>query len=177
MTAAEIYESVTNGGASHFREIVGILDSYGRWCLIGGLAVNHYVEPVYTVDADVVVIADQLAAIEESLASAGFRVRHFAHSVNATKHDSQLALQFTTAARYQAFIGRAKAGEVLGCTVPVASLPDIVQGKTWAWSDPTRRASKRLKDELDLVRIGERYPELRRLLPDQVVARLETGDE
>lgn len=176
MTAAEVYESVTNGGSSHFAEVVGILNRHGPWCLIGGLAVNHYVEPVYTVDADVVIVAGSLDAVQEELVSAGFRVQFFPHSVNATKHDSKLSLQFTTAEHYQAFIGRAQPGEVLGCMVPIASLPDLIQGKIWAWSDPTRRLSKQMKDELDLVRIGEKYPELRRLMPGQIVSRIESGN-
>src|SRR3984893_19028042 len=46
MTAAEIYNSVTNGGASDFAEVAAILDRHGLWCLIGSLAVNCYVEPV-----------------------------------------------------------------------------------------------------------------------------------
>ncbi|HSH39206.1 MAG TPA: nucleotidyl transferase AbiEii/AbiGii toxin family protein [Chthoniobacterales bacterium] len=175
MTAEEVYESVTNGGATHFKQVVEILDRYGPWCLIGGLAVNHYVEPVYTVDADVVIVAGRLAKIQEALVSAGFRVKVFPHWVNATKHNSKLALQFTIAERYQPFIEHAQAGEVLGCTVPVASLPDIVQGKVWAWSDPTRRLNKQMKDELDLVRIGEKYPEMRKLMPDPVVQRIESG--
>ena len=173
MTAADVYESVTNGGSSHFAEVVDILDRRGPWCLIGGLAVNHYVEPVYTVDADVVIIAEHLAAIQEDLSAAGFRVETFPHSINATKPESKLSLQFTIAGRYQAFIERAQAGEVLGRRIPIASLPDLVQGKLWAWSDPTRRPSKHLKDELDLVRIAEKYPELRPLMPAEVISRIE----
>ena len=173
MTAAEVYESVTNGGTSHFKEVVEILNHHAPWCLIGGLAVNHYVEPVYTVDADVVVVSEKLVAVERALVSAGFRVKRFPHSINATKHDSQIVLQFTTADRYQPFVGRAQPGEVLGCIVPIASLLDLVQGKFWAWSDPSRRPSKQLKDELDLVRIGEKYPELREHLPASIVARIE----
>lgn len=176
MTAAEVYESVTNGGSSQFSEIVKLLDRHGPWCLIGGLAVNHYVEPVYTVDADVVIVAERLAAIQEDLVSAGFRVQPFPHLINATKHDSKLSLQFTIAERYQTFIERAQPGEVLGCTVPIASLPDLIQGKVWAWSDPARRLSKQMKDELDLVRIGETYPELRSLLPEQIAQRIGKAD-
>src|SRR6266446_5818052 len=70
MTAAEIYNSVTNGGASDFAEVAAILDRYGPWCLIGGLAVNCYVEPVYTMDADMIVIAENLAAIRDELVAA-----------------------------------------------------------------------------------------------------------
>jgi hypothetical protein len=54
-------------------------------------------------------------------------------------------------------------------------LKDIVQGKVWAWSDQQRRLSKRKKDELDLIRIGEAYPELREKLPAEIVSQLEGG--
>jgi hypothetical protein len=64
MTAEEVYESVTNGGASDFAVAVGVFDRFGPWCLIGGLAVNCYVDPVYTVDADFVVVSDHLEADE-----------------------------------------------------------------------------------------------------------------
>ncbi|MBA2743244.1 MAG: hypothetical protein H0U43_02855 [Chthoniobacterales bacterium] len=173
MTAAEVYESVTNGGTSLFAEVVSILDRHGPWCLIGGLAVNHYVDPVYTIDADVVVIAEQIGAVQEDLIEAGFLVKAFPHSLNATKQESKISLQFTTAEGYQAFIERAQPGEVLGCAVPIASLPDLTLGKTWAWSDPTRRLGKQMKDELDLVRIGEKYPDLRALMPEEIRRRIE----
>ena len=47
----------------------------------------------------------------------------------------------------------------------VASLEDIFQGKLWASSDPSRRLSKRKKDELDLIRLAEAFPVLRAKLP------------
>jgi len=175
MTAEEIYESVTNGGASDFAAVVGILQRHGPWCLIGGLAVNCYVEPVYTVDADIVVVTERLAAIADELGAAGFGIQQFEHSLNARKGTGQLNLQFTQDARYQNFIARAQPKQVLGQLVPVADLKDIVQGKVWAWSDRQRRLSKRKKDELDLIRIGEAYPELREKLPAEIVSELEGG--
>jgi hypothetical protein len=175
MTAEEIYESVTNGGASDFATVAEILDRRGPWCLIGGLAVNCYVEPVYTVDADIVVVAQELEAIADQLAAAGFRIERFAHSLNARKAAGKLNVQFTQDPRYQDFLGRAQPREVLGQAVPVADLKDIVQGKVWAWSDKQRRLSKRKKDELDLIRIGEAFPELRQDMPGEIVSQLE-GD-
>ena len=169
MTAEEIYESVTNGGTSDFAQVASILSRHGPWCLIGGLAVNCYVEPVYTVDADIVVVAEHLPAIRDELAAAGFRVEQFAHSLNAKKAGGKLNIQFTQDERYQVFISRAKEQEVLGCRVPVADLKDIVQGKIWAWSDEKRRLSKRKKDEADLIRIAESFPELRDLMPREIV--------
>ena len=175
MTAEEIYESVTNGGASDFAQVAAILECHGPWCLIGGLAVNCYVEPVYTLDADIVVVAQSLPAIREELAAAGFRLEQFAHSLNAKKAPGKLNIQFTQDERYQSFIGRAKRRKVLGLSVPVADLKDIVQGKVWAWSDQQRRLSKRKKDELDLIRIAEGFPELRAGMPREIISQLEGG--
>ena len=172
MTAEEIYESVTNGGATDFAQVAAILERHGPWSLIGGLAVNCYVEPVYTVDADIVVAAENLARVRESLAAAGFRLEEFAHSLNASKPGSKLQIQFTQDLRYQDFIDRAERREVLGNFIPVARLEDIMQGKIWAWTDPERRPTKRKKDELDLMRIAEAFPKLRPKIPREIVEQL-----
>jgi hypothetical protein len=166
MTAAEIYESVTNGGTSHFADLVTVLNENKPSCLIGGLAVNCYVEPVYMVDVDLVVVAANLPQIEGAL------VTPFEHSTNAQRSGSKLNIQFTTDSRYQDFLAKATEREVLGLYIPVASLEDIIRGKVWAWQDATPRLSKRKKDELDLIRIGEAYPQLRSLLPKQIVEQL-----
>ncbi len=173
MTAREVFESVTNGGASDFAEVVVILDESGPWCLIGGLAVNCYVEPVYTVDADIVVVSANLPSIQEKLMHAKFSTGSFEHSLNAQKEGSKLRLQFTTDDRYQPFIARSQRREVLGQDVPVAGLEDVVQGKVWAWNDAARRLSKRKKDELDLIRIGETYPQMRNLIPKEITGQIE----
>src|SRR2546423_7423187 len=172
MTAEEIYESVTNGGTSDFAAVARILQRHGGWCLIGGVAVNCYVEPVYTVDADIVVVTEHLSAIADELRTAGFGVQQFEHSLNARKAAGQLNIQFTQDERYQKFIARAQPRQVLGQSVPVADLQDIVQGKVWAWSDEARRPTKRKKDELDLMRIAEAYPQLRHLIPNDIVSQL-----
>jgi len=104
MTATEVFESVTNGGSSDFALLASILNHHGRWCLIGGLAVNCYVEPVFTLDADVVVVLDELSAIEKELTAAGFSVKEFPHSLNASMPGSQLRIQLTTDPRYQEFL-------------------------------------------------------------------------
>jgi hypothetical protein len=175
MTAEEIYESVTNGGTSEFAEAAAILDKTGRWCLIGGLAVNCYVEPVYTVDADIVVAAENVARIREKFTAAGFQFAEFTHSLNANKPGSKLQIQLTQDPRYQTFIDGAERREVLGQQIPVARLEDIVQGKVWAWQDSERRTTKRKKDELDLMRIADAYPQLRHLIPNDIVSQLGTA--
>jgi hypothetical protein len=109
MTAAEVYESVTHGGASDFADVAAILNRNQPWCLIGGLAVNCYVEPVYTIDVDLVVMEKNLAQIQRELEAAGFVVQRFDHSTNAQRGGSKLNLQFTTDPRYQVSAAKANA--------------------------------------------------------------------
>ena len=168
MTASEIFESVTGSGSSDFASLVRILNEHRPWCLIGGLAVNCYVEPVYTLDADIVVVSDALEAIKGQLSAAGFSLQEFPHSVNATMPGSELRIQFSLDPRYQEFVTDTEAREVLGEQVPVASLINVVRGKLWAWNDDARRPTKRKKDELDLMRILEAYPELRGMMPKEI---------
>jgi hypothetical protein len=175
MTASEIFESVTGSGSSDFATLVAILNRRGAWCLIGGLAVNCYVEAVYTLDADVVVIASELPAIKDELIGAGFSVEEFPHSLNARMAKSDLRMQFSLDPRYQGFLSDTTVRDVLGQQVPVASLANVVRGKVWAWSDERRRLSKRKKDELDLIRIAESYAELRDMMPSMIKAQLEAN--
>jgi hypothetical protein len=51
----------------------------------------------------------------------------------------------------------------------------VTQGKLWAYADPRRRLSKRKKDELDLIRLAEAYPELKSLYPDELRGQLDRG--
>jgi hypothetical protein len=175
MTASEVFEAVTGSGSSDFAAVVAILNRRGAWCLIGGLAVNCYVEPVYTLDADLVVVASELPTIKAELIDAGFSVEEFPHSLNARMEKSDLRIQFSLDPRYQEFLGDTTVREVLGQQVRVASLTNVVRGKVWAWSDEGRRLSKRKKDELDLIRILEAYSDVRDLMPIGIREQLEQG--
>jgi len=108
----------TRGGATDFATLIAACESFGPYCLIGGLAVNCYVEPVYTLDADLVMIA------------AGFETEEHAHPVNATAPGSDLRIQFTTDQRYQAFLTRSVDAKVLGIQARVASLEGRYAGQT-----------------------------------------------
>ena len=175
MTESEVFEAVTGSGSSDFAALVAILNRRGSWCLIGGLAVNCYVEPVYTLDADIVVIASELPAIKGELIKVGFSVEEFPHSLNAKMPKSDLRIQFTLGPRYQEFVQDTSVRDVLGQHVSIASLTNVVRGKVWAWSDEKRRLSKRKKDELDLIRILEAYPELSDLMPLEIRSQMEQG--
>jgi len=159
MTAAEAYELSTHGGTTDFAHLMEACESFGPYCLIGGLAVNCYVEPVYTLDAGLVASASRLAQL-----SAHFRTP-----------GSELRIQFTTDERYQEFPQRAVDALVLGVRVRVACVEDVTRGKLWAYSDPSRRLSKRKKDELDLIRLAEAYPELKSLYPRELQDLIDQG--
>jgi len=163
------------GGRYRFCATDSRLRSFGPYCLIGGLAVNCYVEPVYTLDADLVVVARNLSGLVERLQADGFKAERHPHSVNAFPPESQLRIQFTTHERYQGFLSRSKEAEVLGVPARIACVEDVAQGKLWAYGNPARRLSKRKKDELDLIRLGEAYPELRSLYPRELIDQLDRG--
>ena len=175
VTAAEAYELTTQGGSTDFARLIAGCESFGPYCLIGGLAVNCYVEPVYTLDADLVVIAASLLELTAHLETQGFKTEVHNHSVNARAPGSELRIQFTTDERYQAFPARSVDANVLGIRVKVACREDVTQGKLWAYADPHRRLSKRKKDELDLIRLAEAYPELKSLYPSELQEQLDRG--
>jgi len=131
VTALEAYELTTQGGATDFARVIGVCESFGPYCLIDGLAVNCFVEPVYTLDADLVVVASSLPKLSAYLQEQGFRVEEHPHSVNVLPPGSELRIQFTTDARYQAFLSRSVEAMVLGVHVRVACLEDIACGKLW----------------------------------------------
>ena len=181
MTEQEIYDGVIMNGTTDFAFVVETLRRHGaNWCVIGGLAVNSYVTPVYTVDLDLVVVAADLGPVLEDLRGADFRVKEYPFSVNAQRRAAEteqsshkLMVQFTKPDCYQSFVERAALRTVLGLDVPVAALADVLQGKLWAWGDPSRRESKRAKDESDLLRLGEVYPAVLPMLPPILRERLE----
>jgi hypothetical protein len=175
VTAREAYELTTQGGATDFMRLIAACEAFGPYCLIGGLAVNCYVEPVYTLDADLVVIACNLPQLTAQLREQGFQTEEHPHSLNATAPGSELRMQFTLDERYQAFLARSVQAEVLGIEVRIACREDVTRGKLWAYSDPRRRLSKRKKDELDLIRLAEAYPELKSLYPRELQELLDRG--
>jgi hypothetical protein len=139
--------------------------------VIGGQAVNAFVEPVVSLDLDLAVATAEVASVEELLRQ-HFRVERFPHSVNVSMPGSDLRVQLQTDPRYGVFVDGAMDRDVLGLLLPVARLEDVLQGKVWAALDPTRRASRRQKDLADIARLLEAYPHLRSQVPAEILERL-----
>jgi len=176
MTGKEFINSVANGKLDIIQMILGVLAEMGsKYCLIGGLAVNAYVEPVVSLYLDIVVAVEDVEAVSKAARERDFRVEHFEHSVNLTSKASDLRIQLHTDPRYQGFITDAETRDVLGYRMKVAKLGDVVQGKVWAYMDKERRKSKRQKDLADIVRILEAYPGFEEALPEALRDKLDEG--
>ncbi len=130
------------------------------FCVIGGQAVNAYVEPLVSLDLDIAVAIDDPRRLIDELRGS-FRVALHPHSINIEQPGSDLRAQIQTDPRYAAFVAAAVRKDVLGRSMPVARLEDVLSGKIWAATDPERRRSKRQKDLADISRILESFPHLR----------------
>ncbi len=169
MTGKNFFNAVVNGRVDILKEFLAFLRAMkSDYCVIGGLAVNAYVEPVVSLDLDVVVAADYLNRVRSTALKRGFKVEPFEHSLNLAKAGSDLRIQLQTDARYQDFIPRAELKNVLGYRMKVAAVEDVLKGKVWAFLDETRRKSKRQKDLADIMRLVEVFPGLRRRIPSAV---------
>jgi hypothetical protein len=90
-------------GATDFARLIAACESMGPYGSIGGLAVNCYVEPAYTLDAGLVAMAAILPEATAHLEAQGFKTEIDPHSVNALAPGSVLRIQFTTDERCQTF--------------------------------------------------------------------------
>jgi len=165
-------KAVTMDDAGALELLVGVLESTGAsYCVIGGQGVNAYVDPLVSLDLDVVIAAADLDRVLAALPP-GAVVERFPHSVNVSMPGSAVRVQVQTDARYLAFPSRATAKTVLGLSMRVAAVEDLLAGKVWAAGDPERRASKRQKDLADIARVLERFPHLRSAVPPSILEKL-----
>lgn len=172
MQALAYWKAVTQDHVDFLDEFLAMLAGNGiHYCVIGGQGVNAYAEPLVSLDLDVAVATEDLDRVERLL-SERFRVEQFEHSLNVSAAGSQLRVQIQTDPRYSEFVPRAAPREVLGVTLQVAAVEDVLQGKLWAFLDETRRGTKRQKDLADIGRLLEAYPRLRERVPVEVLDRL-----
>lgn len=177
MTERQFYDWQTAGGGGDVQLLVDVLDRLQiPWCMIGGLAVNHWAaEPLATADVDIVIAAQQVEAAVAALEAAGFRSKRFEWSINLTG-SSQVSVQISTEEFYNDFPARAVRADVHGIPMRVASLEDTLAGKVAAWTDRRRRPSKRQKDLLDVMRLVESHPQLRANLPHVLRERIDASE-
>lgn len=173
MTLRQFYDWQTDGGAKDVSRLVAALQEREiPWCMIGGLAVNHWAEePMATADVDLVIAAEKIEEAAEALRSLGFLEKRFKWSINF-QGESKVSIQISTEEMYLDFPSRAVPANVHGILMHVASLKDTLAGKLAAYLEPERRRTKKLKDILDIGRLIDAYPELTASLPEDVLHKL-----
>ena len=131
MTVRQFYDWQTAGGGGDVSLLVETLERREiPWCMIGGLAVNHWAkEPMATADVDVVIAAGRIPEAVKALRAAGFTAKKFQWSVNL-KGRSAVSVQISTEETYREFPARSVPADIHGILMRVASLPD-----TYAWKD------------------------------------------
>jgi hypothetical protein len=168
MTKKEFFKAVSNDQEDVIQIFLDALSTVNvDYCIIGGLAVNAYAEPVVSLDLDIVVAINDIGTACKAVKD-HFKIERFTHSINFSSNKSDLRIQLQIDQRYQKFIARATIHSVLGYEMKVAIIEDVLQGKIWAYSDEQRRKSKRQKDLSDIIRLIETYPHLVDHLPDSI---------
>lgn len=168
MTNKKFLNALANGKVDVIKEFLDLLAKLRiDYCLIGGLAVNAYAEPVVSMDLDLVLALEDTNKLVKQ-ASTKFKSEEFPHSINLTHPKSDLRIQIQTDPRYQYFIANAVEKQVMGYEFKVAKLEDVLQGKLWAYQDEERRKSKRQKDLADIMRLVETHKHLFDLLPPDI---------
>ena len=174
MTGKTFLNRIANGKKDIISILLNLLQELNcTYCVIDGLGVNAYAEPVVSLDLDIVLIADRVVDFRAAVSSSGMKVEEFKHSINISTAESDLRIQIQTDQRYQDFLFRSELKQVLGYTMSVASLSDLLKGKVWVYSDETRRKSKRQKDLSDIMRLVETYPFLYEQLPPSIQSYLD----
>ena len=173
MTMRQFYDWQTAGGGGDVSLLVAILEKLQiQWCMIGGLAVNHWAEePMSTADVDVVIALERVEEAVKALTEAGFVSERFKWSINLKGH-SKVSVQISTEEFYREFPARSVPADIHGILMRVASCEDTLSGKLQAYADTHRRPSKRQKDLLDIARLIESHPKLRAKVPADILAKL-----
>lgn len=92
MNEKEFMNSLANGEVDILQQFLDLIDELDiAYCVIGGLAVNAYVEPVVSLDLDLVVVADVIDKLRKS-ANKMFMIKKFSHGMNLTSSKSDLRI-------------------------------------------------------------------------------------
>ncbi|MBK9384835.1 MAG: hypothetical protein IPN34_08480 [Planctomycetes bacterium] len=122
------------------------------YALIGGLAVGiHAGVPRATIDVDVAAdLGGGRGRAIQALERASFaKTGEFEHSVNF-RHASGEPVQLAFDPEFDPMIARAERLDLAGTSIAIVRKEDLITMKRRAAADPTRRKSKRLRDEADV---------------------------
>lgn len=165
MKRRTFYNKVSDSTFDIIDEFLNLMHSEGiEYCVIGGVAMNAYCEPLLTLDFDCVVDRRRVQGLKKSLSARGYKVKTHPYTYEVTHPKSDIRIQVQRDARYQNFLKNAVIKKMLDYRMKVAKKEDLLAGKIWASQDKTRNKLKREKDLLDIHRLTEKYPGLRKLV-------------
>ena len=172
MNEKTFFNAVSRGEEDILSAFLNLLEKLQvDYCVIGGLAVNAYVEPIVSLDLDIIIAIKEIDRFLAELPE-NYKIKEFPHSTNIYAPKSDLRIQIQRDEVYQKFIENAEKGNILGYEMKVASVKNTLYGKSLAYADTSRRASKRQKDFADILRIIESYPELLPTLSDDLQKKI-----
>lgn len=172
MQALQFLKTVTADKSNLLERLLKLLnDNNIQYCVIGGVAVSAFVEPIVSLDFDLVITSYQMGRFESLLAST-FIVRRSSRIIEITTADSRLRANVYTESRYAPFVERAERRTVFDLNLPVARLEDVLLAKVWAWQDTSRKPALRLYDLADIARLLESYPKLQPQVPPIALQRI-----
>src|SRR5258708_5606106 len=120
MQAREVWKAVTMDESNFLDNLIALLSERQiRYCVIGGQGVNAYVDPLISLDLDLVVALSQFELVE-SLLGQHFKVERVPDVLNVSAAGSKLRVQIQTNPRYLQFSDRAAVQDVPGLPLPVA---------------------------------------------------------
>lgn len=170
MTANQFFNKVTNSKEDIVSKFITLLDNEEiDYCIIGGMGMNTYCEPIITLDFDCVIVMEKIPLIPKILKEKGFKVKKHPHTLEIKSKYSDVRIHIQLDSRYENFLKNAKYHKILGYRMKVASKEDLLIGKIWAYTDTERNRLKKEKDLLDIKRLVEKYPELKPLIPSEVL--------
>ena len=83
MQALEFWKEVILDKSRFLESFIEMLSTTNtRYCVIDGQAVNAYVEPLVSLDLDIVVAVDQLSDVVAGLANL-YEIKTFSHSLSS----------------------------------------------------------------------------------------------
>ena len=85
MTKKEFLNAVSNGKVDILQAFINIMSRLNiDYCVIGGLAINAYAEPVVSLELDIVVAADNIETLVKA-AEVHFSIQKFTGSVTSAQ--------------------------------------------------------------------------------------------
>lgn len=172
MQALQFLKTVTADKSNLLERLLRLLnDNNIQYCVIGGVAVSAFVEPMVSLDFALIITSYQMGRFESLLAST-FIVRRSSRLIEITAAESRLRANVHTESRYAEFVERAEQRVVFDLDLPVARLEDVMRARVWDWQDVSRKATIRMYALADIARLLESYPKLKPLVPPDALQRL-----